>query len=760
MAARRTSTRKRTRRVPTAATGLEGLVVYIHGIGAQRPKSELKLQWDLALFGKDMGSRTRMAFWADVFHPGPAPEVAGAFKPSAMHAQGLNADRILEDVGVADNPEARELAFGLLGTFGVTSGQGPRAKVIPLPGFLRKPIAKMFLEALVKDTAGYFFKKGKREEIQQRLLDQLPPAGTPITLVSHSMGTVISLEVLHALKGKANVEQYVTLGSPLGIREVQDFLECKLDVPNRVLRWNNFADPLDPVALDKGLSGDYDPAGFIKDEIIFNTQVRRLEGFNPHASAGYLAHPKVRRVVCDAIRFDTHARFVVARDVAETLAVSERQPVLIEILEPCFPALDESRKAMALHEAKVEHGATSLAERVTNAAAVLERLVGKQNLDAAAIDPLKRFVAARLTPTELTAVAQRHKDLRVYAIWKSVRRRKLLRRSCRVVQADAARRSYSATGQGVTWAVLDTGVRRDHPHFRECGNIAEVWDCTKRGAPVKLPDDRDRDGHGTHVSGIIAGSGSFVDPSGTRHIVEGIAPHARLIVYKVLNDAGEGEDAWIIKALDHIATTNESAAEIVIHGVNLSLGGPFDSTVYGCGFSPICVELRRLWRSGVLVCVACGNEGQVEVNTPDGEVELNSPMSIGDPANLEDCIAVGSVNADRPHLYGVSSFSSHGPTSDGRVKPDVVAPGERILSCNSRFRSADANTLYREESGTSMAAPHVSGLLAAFLSVRKEFRGRPDEVKAILRRTCIDIGRDRYHQGAGVPNLMQMLLEA
>jgi subtilisin family serine protease len=115
------------------------------------------------------------------------------------------------------------------------------------------------------------------------------------------------------------------------------------------------------------------------------------------------------------------------------------------------------------------------------------------------------------------------------------------------------------------------------------------------------------------------------------------------------------------------------------------------------------------------------------------------------------------VNADKPHLHGISAFSSRGPTSDGRVKPDVVAPGERIRSCNSNYTSS-ANQ-YREESGTSMAAPHVSGLLAAFLSVRKEFIGRPDEVKAILLRTCTDLGRDRYHQGHGLPNLMKMLLE-
>ena len=236
-----------------------------------------------------------------------------------------------------------------------------------------------------------------------------------------------------------------------------------------------------------------------------------------------------------------------------------------------------------------------------------------------------------------------------------------------------------------------------------------------------------------------------------------MAPEAKLVVYKVLDDRGNGEDAWIIKALDHIAETNANHADgLAIHGINLSLGGAFDTTVYGCGFSPVCQELRRQWRDGVLVVVACGNEGLVALDTPDGRFDLYSQISIGDPANLEDCIAVGSVHADRPNLYGVSSFSSRGPTADGRAKPDVVAPGENISSCNARYRSA--KTWYYQDSGTSMAAPHISGLLASFLSVRREFRGRPDEVKKILLATCTDIGRDRYHQGRGVPNLMQMLL--
>lgn len=89
--------------------------------------------------------------------------------------------------------------------------------------------------------------------------------------------------------------------------------------------------------------------------------------------------------------------------------------------------------------------------------------------------------------------------------------------------------------------------------------------------------------------------------------------------------------------------------------------------------------------------------------------------------------------------------------------PDVVAPGERINSCSLDLWPANPKSLYSEESGTSMAAPHVSGLLATFLFVRREFHGRPDLIKRILLGTCMDLGSDRYYQGFGMPNLMQML---
>jgi hypothetical protein len=680
---------------------------------------------------------------------------------------------LLGPLSLDEDEAASQYALGLLLDLGVEQAalgsRGMTKKVLPLPGFLRKPISRAVLEALIADTAAYFFRPEVRERIRARLAEQLQvPEDRPLTIVAHSQGSVIAYEVLSTLSAdRLELDALVTVGSPLGIREVQDFLEPgSLQIPDVVTRWVNFADPLDLVALDKRLAGDFRSSRHvdIQDEIIVNSATRRAPGFNPHSAVGYLAHPKARRVVAEAMHMDVVGRFVVARDVAERLSLIDdvRQPVLIEALEPGYPALGEPRDRMvAIEETerrslgraeepapplRLEHRIATLADR-------LRREV-IDNVDAAEIDPLRRFVAARLTASEVRKIGQLHSDLRVYAVWRSSQKSKHTGRSMRAIKADAAETSFGANGQGITWAVLDTGIQADHPHFADV--IKDVWDCTKPGPPrrVSIGKSEDKDGHGTHVAGIIAGRRR--DGEGAQR---GVAPLARLVIYKVLRDNGEGEDAWIIKALDHIAEQNEQITDgLAIHGLNLSLGGPFDNTVYGCGFSPLCAELRRLWRDGVLIVVSSGNEGTMQVSTPDGECEINSVMSIGDPANLEECIAVGSVHADKPHLFGISSFSSRGPTADGRTKPDVVAPGERISSCNAAFRGNDPESLYREESGTSMAAPHVSGLLAAFLSVRQEFRGRPDEVKRILLDNCTDLNRNPYQQGRGMPNLMQMLL--
>jgi subtilisin family serine protease len=113
-----------------------------------------------------------------------------------------------------------------------------------------------------------------------------------------------------------------------------------------------------------------------------------------------------------------------------------------------------------------------------------------------------------------------------------------------------------------------------------------------------------------------------------------------------------------------------------------------------------------------------------------------------------------------PHIYGVSYFSSKGPTADGREKPDLVAPGERIVSCRSakpNDPSPKGTARYVEMSGTSQAAPHVSGAIAAFLSIRQEFIGQPERVKEIFKGGATSLGRGAAFQGSGMLDLMRSI---
>jgi subtilisin family serine protease len=188
----------------------------------------------------------------------------------------------------------------------------------------------------------------------------------------------------------------------------------------------------------------------------------------------------------------------------------------------------------------------------------------------------------------------------------------------------------------------------------------------------------------------------------------------------------------------------------VVHGVNLSFSIPHEVDKYAAGATPVCEEAHRLVGSGVVVVAAAGNDGRGGYVTKGEVVEGYRSMSITDPGNAEKVITVGATHRDRPHTYGISYFSSRGPTGDGRAKPDLVAPGEKITS-------AVPEAGLRTMDGTSQATPHVSGACALLMARHPELVGQPERIKQIICDSCTDLGRERFFQGAGMIDVLRAI---
>lgn len=263
------------------------------------------------------------------------------------------------------------------------------------------------------------------------------------------------------------------------------------------------------------------------------------------------------------------------------------------------------------------------------------------------------------------------------------------------------------SGAGVRIAVLDTGIDTEHPDFE--GRIECTTDLTGEGV-------RDLNGHGTHCASSAAGTG--VASSGT---YRGAAPAATLHIAKVLDAGGNGMMSDVMAGV-------EWAVEQEVHVISLSLGssGPCDGTD---ALSAICDAAVE---QGVVVCVAAGNDGP-------------GPYTIGSPGCARDVITIGAVSdQDR-----VASFSSRGPTRDGRAKPDVLLPGVGIVAARAGGTSmgSSVDEHYTSASGTSMATPQAAGVCALLLEAEPDLT--PDQIKARLMETAVDTGADLYAQGSG-----------
>lgn len=747
-----------------------GTIVYIHGIGNKPVASILKCQWDTALFGAPMGDRTRMAYWVDRNrYPKPKdascadkdtlPEDAGG-----MGVQALQENELEPEIKLSAAERKIMAALEERLRAGEKQPGGVNVKVLPLPESVRLWITRRITKLFLKDVQDFFFDEHKRNVMEQSLRDRLDVGGGPFIVVAHSQGSMIAYHVLRQLKkADCDVRLFITIGSPLGIQEAQDVLGKigsgkPLAVPECVDRWLNVAERLDPVALDSQLGNDYQHnSRGVKVEDHTGLMMNPDWASNPHSGTGYLSLDIVRQAVRETAGptfSNPVGRNILMKDLVDNIEDGHREqrhPTLIQLVS-------DDDDATSLDEVR---------DRLSN---LIKNVLIFNNAEPeeGRIQLMRRFISADLTRSEIEELRSHCSTLKIDRVWRNALKRTLLHQSAHTIQVRPANLGYGACGQNIAWAVLDTGIAADHPHFKKHNNVVAQWDCTSSGSPRELkPGDSgfgtlDGNGHGTHVAAIIAGTLTLPhdEKDKSEILLQGMAPEARLYGFKVLKDNGNGEDAFIIKALDTIAELNERAGKLVIHGVNLSLGGNFDPSVFGCGHTPLCQELRRLWRQGVLVCLAAGNEGYALLDSASGVIPANMDLSIGDPANLEEAISVGSVHKTNPHTYGISYFSSRGPTADGRMKPDLVAPGENILSARHQWPKSKLTmrNAYVEMSGTSMATPHVSGLLAAFLSARREFIGYPDRVKTLLLQYCTDLARDPYIQGKGMPNLVRMIM--
>jgi serine protease AprX len=289
-------------------------------------------------------------------------------------------------------------------------------------------------------------------------------------------------------------------------------------------------------------------------------------------------------------------------------------------------------------------------------------------------------------------------------------------------------------GGGVTIAMLDSGVA-PHPDIQTLVASIDFVSGPSPSPVLDLPDDpgyaeahtADPNGHGTHVAGILVGSGS----RSSEGRLAGIAPAASLVSVRVLDEAGSGRASDVLAGLQWVFDHRE---ELGIRVLNLSLGHP----VYEpAALDPLVQEVEALWNAGVVVVCSAGNAGR------EGDGTITSPC------NSRAVISVGASNAWKTLDTAddtVATYSSRGPTRiDLVAKPDLLAPGNRIVSTRAAGSYLDLAasdrrvagdpalpevTEYFELSGTSMAAPVVAG--AAALMVEQEPDLNPATVKARL----------------------------
>ncbi|MGW0609043.1 S8 family serine peptidase [Streptomyces sp. NPDC002788] len=272
-------------------------------------------------------------------------------------------------------------------------------------------------------------------------------------------------------------------------------------------------------------------------------------------------------------------------------------------------------------------------------------------------------------------------------------------------------------GKGVKVAVLDTGIDATHPDVK--GKILKAKDFSGSGSTD------DRQGHGTHVASTIVGSGA---KSGGKY--KGVAPGAELLAGKVLDDTGFGDDSDIIAGMQWAVAQGAKV-------VNMSLGN-----VDTPGVDPMEKAVNDLSASsGTLFVIAAGNSGP-------------SDTTVGSPGSAAAALTVAAVDRDDE----VASWSSRGPTADGRLKPDIAAPGVDVIAAKAAHGTEgnDEAPGYVSMSGTSMATPHTAGAAAILAQEHPGWTG--ERLKSALTASARTLsGVTPYGVGVGRADLTRAI---
>ncbi len=302
------------------------------------------------------------------------------------------------------------------------------------------------------------------------------------------------------------------------------------------------------------------------------------------------------------------------------------------------------------------------------------------------------------------------------------------------VEDNVAASTYGFTGAGIGVAVIDSGIAA-HPDLNNANGVSRV--VYSQSFVAGDTTTSDQYGHGTHVAGLIGGTGAS---SGTVNnyaaTYAGMAPGVNLINLRVLDQNGSGTDSGVIAAIEE-AITLKSTYNIRI--ISMSLGRPvFESYT----LDPVDQAAEAAWKAGIVVVAAAGNNGRYVPTNGFGTIDV--------PGNDPAVITVGATMTElTPSRVDdqIASYSSKGPTTlDHIVKPDLVAPGNRMVSLRVAGSTLDTTypqyeiwptsgtSMYYELSGTSMATPIVSGAVALMLQQNSALT--PDQVKARLMKTA------------------------